>query len=69
MSIHFRVLHDTASIYGSIWATPLAMSDTLTTGSLSIKEGAIDDIYPKMIEEEDISVKYNYDVEVSTFEM
>lgn len=45
------------------------MSDTLTTGSLSIKEGAIDDIYPKMIEEEDISVKYNYDVEVSTFEM
>ena len=32
-----------------------------------LREGSIDDIYPKMIEEEDIHVKYNYEVEVGTY--
>ena len=60
-----RVLHEAASIYGAIWSSPLALSDAFTNGGSMLIQGAIDDIYPKMIEEENIDVDYNYEVEVT----
>ena len=60
-------MHDTASIYGAIWGSPLSLTDAFANGGLMLREGAIDDIYPKMIEEENIHVKYNYEVEVGTY--
>ena len=60
-----RVLHDLAAIYGNIWTQPIAMADIFVNGGLSLKQGALDDIFPKMIEEENIPIKYNFEVEVN----
>ena len=60
-----RTIYETPAIYGLIRATPKRILDGLLGTPLQmLKKGTIDQLFPMMVEKEDIPVIFNFDVEV-----
>ena len=65
MFLHFSTIYQVPTLYGLIWATPQALFDMLTLkGVKSLKEGTIDEIFPLMVKDKNIQVKFHFDVKV-----
>ena len=61
----FRTIYETPTIYGLIWGTPRILVDSLMRTELkSLKNGTIDEIFELMVNEENIPVKFYFDVKV-----
>ena len=55
------------AIYGLIRGTPKRLLDGLIGTTLRmLKKGTIDELFPLMVEKENIPVLFNFDVEVIT---
>ena len=60
-----RTIYDTPAIYGLIRGTPKRILEGLLATPLKLlKKGTIDQLFPLMVEREDIPVIFNFDVEV-----
>ena len=57
-----RTLQEVPVIYGLIWATPLAVFDLFVVGSKALKNKSIGQLFPKMVEDEDLDVVFNFNV-------
>eukprot|EP00093_Oithona_nana_P004323 04323.XXX_83947_85710_1 [CDS] Oithona nana genome sequencing. len=58
----YGTLQEVPVIYGLIWATPLAVFDLFVVGSKALKNKSIGQLFPKMVEDEDLDVVFNFNV-------
>ena len=58
-------IYHVPALYGLIWGTPMKLFDGLTgVGVKALKEGSIDELFPMMVKDQNIPVKFNFDVKV-----
>ena len=58
-----RTLQEVPAIYGLIWATPRVLFDLLLNrASKALKNKSIAQLFPKMVEDENLDVVFNFDV-------
>ena len=58
-----RTLQETPVIYGLIWATPRVLFDrAIGIGSKALKNKSIGQLFPKIVEDEDLEVVFNFNV-------
>ena len=60
----YGTLKEIPAIYGLIWATPTILFDAVTMrgGVRTLKFRSIAEIFPKIVQEENLNVRYNFDV-------
>ncbi len=67
MTQNLRTIETTPALYGFIWGTPRLILDVLVPGQVKyLKTAAISDLFPKLIEDQDIPVKFNFEVVVNS---
>ena len=58
-------IYDLPTIYGMIWCTPNMMVDIIAFKAKQLQRKSIADLFPLMVEDQDIPVYYDFDVTVS----
>ena len=64
-STGYGTIYQLPAMYGLIWGTPRLLADFILGSEIkNLKKGAIDELFPKMVEKENIPVKFYFDVKV-----
>ena len=58
-------IYDLPTIYGMIWCTPNMMVDIIAFKAKQLQRKSIADLFPLMVEDQDIPVYYDFEVTVS----
>ena len=65
---HIRLLEDVPALYAVFWSTPRVIAQALRGDFVyTLKEGAISEIWPLMVQDQHIKVKYNTNCKVNFF--
>ena len=62
-----RTIDTTPAVYGMIWATPTLLVDGLAATVKLLPSGALSELFPLLIEDQDIPVMFNFEVNVKLF--
>ena len=65
----YRTIDTTPAIYGLIWVTPTFLADILARKGKFLKKRAISELFPLLIEDQQVPVKFHYEVTVRILQL